>query len=280
MTTMTTTTTTTVMQANERDSSNDWTTVSSYDDDSTSSNAERRLVTLEGPPAVVPATPPAPAAPTVRSVKQIIVEDLRSDDEGTLVKALDDLWSVHLDPDRDDIQEMQDEFIDCGGHLAVSWIMEKHPDCKEIQRYGICVVGRAAWEDTKNIRMLFGKTKCIHAIYSTMQRFQQDTDILRTGFGALHCLTFEEEPNCKILVEELDALPFLVERMSSTVNGVTGILWACAILRNISKFPQLRPRVIRAKVVSALGHAMENHETNEIIQEYSKQALKLLFSEN
>jgi hypothetical protein len=211
-------------------------------------------------------------------MNEIIVEDLCSDDEGTLVKTLKDLRFVHLDPDRDDFQEMQGEFIEYGGHLAVSWIMTKHPNCKGIQENGISVVRMASYRNTKNEELL-GKTRAIHVVYSAMQRFQQDTNILKQGFVALGTLTRTVESNCKILVEELDAIPFLTVRMSSTANNSIGVKWACSTLRNISTFPQLRPRVIQAKAITALGHVIENYETDEEIQLYSKKALALLLSE-
>jgi hypothetical protein len=98
----------------------------------------------------VPATPPAP---TVRSVQKIIVEDLRSEDEGTLVTALKELRFIHLDYRRDDLdlKTAVEEFMYCGGHHAVSWIMEKHPDCKEIQAHGINVFTRATYLDSISI---------------------------------------------------------------------------------------------------------------------------------
>jgi hypothetical protein len=257
---------------------------------------KRRRVTLDGlsvdESVALPVAPPSVAQPP-SSLKKIIVDDLRSDDEGTLIKSLEDLWWVHLDTGRDDLdfKTAIEEFLFLGGHLAVSWIMDKHPNCKGIQRNGISVVMEASYYDSTNganVETIFstnvakqlGNTRAIHVVYAAMQRFPQDTKIIRCGFGALCNLTFQCESNCKILVEELDALAFLVERMASTVNDVTGIKWACAMLRNISKFPQFRPRVIRAKAVSALAHAMENHETDEDIQDYSKKALTYLFSEN
>jgi hypothetical protein len=240
----------------------DTTSSKNVDEDDEARSTKRRRVT---------------SAPTaVRSVKQIVVEDLRSDDEGTLVRALCDLWLVHLDYERDDIQEMQGEFFNHGGHLAVSWIMEKHPDCRRIQRYGIGAVLRASYRNIKNKEFL-GKTRAIHVVYAAMQRFPQDTSIIRNGFKAINNLTYQCESNSEILVEELDALPFLVKQMSSKVNDVKSIKLACAMLRNISKFPQFRPRVIRAKAVSALGRAVENHEIDDQIQAVSKQALTLLF---
>jgi hypothetical protein len=223
-----------------------------------------------GPPAVVPATPPAP---TVRSVQKIIVEDLRSEDEGTLVTALKELRFVHLDYRRDDLdlKTAVEEFMYCGGHHAVSWIMEKHPDCKEIQAHGINVFTRATYLDSTNVAKLdstnvakqLGNTRALHVVYAAMQRFPEDTNILRKGFGALCNLTWNVEANCKILVEELDALPFLVERMESPIVSNADVAQnCCGMLHNISEFPQMRRRMIKAKTISALSHAVENQEEN------------------
>jgi hypothetical protein len=141
-TTTTTTTTTGTMQASTANSSNDEAIVSpdaamsdpsggppgQEEEEQRQRNTKRRRVTTEGARVVEPPTPLAPSASpapmTVRSVKQIIVDDLRSNDEGTLVKALEDLWLVHLDSKRDDFQDMKDEFIKYGGHLAVSRMLE------------------------------------------------------------------------------------------------------------------------------------------------------------
>jgi hypothetical protein len=286
-------TTTMEVEADSESSTNVKDIVSSDDGDSTSSSnvgsrpgrkdeddkersTKRRRVTT--PPAGVPArTPPAPAAPTAaRTVRQIIVDDLRSDDETTLVKALKDLWSVHLSFKRDDFQEVQDEFIKYGGHLAVSWIMEKHPNYKEIQRHGICVVVRASYWNIKNIRKLLGETRCIRAICSAMRRFHQDKIILRNGFGVLSNLTYHCESNCKILVEELDALPFLVEGIESLPNDVYATKYFCGTFLNISILPQLRRRAVNAKALSGLAHAMENHGEHDTIPNLAKQAFKLL----
>jgi hypothetical protein len=253
---------TTTMEADSESSTNGGAIVSSDDDDSTSSSkvgsrpgrkdegdkersTKRRHVTT--PPAGVPArTPPAPAAPTAaRTVRQIIVENLRSDDETTLVKALKDLWSVHLDTDRDDLdlKTAVKDFIYCGGHLAVSWIMEKHPDCKEIQMHGMDVfLGAASLVDSTNIAKQLGNTRALHGVYAAMQRFPEDERIIIFGFRALMNLTCECESNCKILVEELDALPFLVERMESLASTAAVAQLCCGMLHNISEFPQMRRR--------------------------------------
>jgi hypothetical protein len=160
-------------------SSNAGTSAGRNGEDDEQRKTKRRRVTLDGTPAVVvPATPPAPAAPTAaRSVNKIIVEDLCSDDERTIGNALKDLWLwlIHLDFRCDDFQDIKDEFIKYGGHLAVSWIMEKHLNCKEIQWGGIGVVLRASYRDRKNIRMQLGETKCMHAFWSAMRRFQHKT---------------------------------------------------------------------------------------------------------
>jgi hypothetical protein len=279
----------TTMQANASDTSKTWTIV--YPDATTSGPSGRpsqeeeeqrstkpKRVTLEDPPAVVPATPPASP---VRSMQKIIVEDLRSEDEGTLVKALDDLGSVHLDTDRDDLdlKTAVEEFIYCGGNLAVSWIMEKHPDCKEIQRNGMEVFIGAAYLDSTNVEKQLGNTRALHVVYAAIQRFPEDTIILSKGFGALNNLTCDCESNCKILVDELDALPFLVERMESPLVSNADVAQnCCGMLHSISEFPQMRRRMIKAKALSALSHAVENHEENVDIQEWANEALLALLS--
>jgi hypothetical protein len=90
-------------------------------------------------------------------------------------------------------------------------------------------------------------------------------------------LTFEEETNnCEILVEELDALPFLVERIESLPNDVYATKYLCGTLLYISKSPQLRRLAVNAKALSTLSHAIENHGQHQTIPKWAKQAWRLL----
>jgi hypothetical protein len=277
-----------IVSPDDATSSSNAGTSAGRNDEERQRSTKRRRLTLDGRSCAVPA-PPAPPTTTQppSSLKKTIVEDLRSDDEGTLVKALEDLWSVHLDAHRDDLQEMQDEFIYCGGHLAVSWIMEKHPDRKEIQMHGMDVFIEAAYlgstnvaeHDSSTVAKQLGNTRALHVVYAAIQRFPEDATILRKGFWALMNLTCECESNCKILVEELDALPFLLERMESPLASNANVAQTCCgMLHTISKFPQMRRRMIKAKALSALGHAVENHEENVKIQKWGNEALLALLS--
>jgi hypothetical protein len=246
--------------------------------------SKRRRVTFDGPPTA-PRSPSSITSSTARTcaLNKIIVQDLRSNDADTLVKALVEIWSVHLNGTRvNDLEEMQDEFFVCGGHTVVSWIMERHFDRADIQHHAIAVLLQAAYNNRK-LAMAIGKTRGIHAVYAAVRRFPHEyDDIVLGGLVAMSHFATDQEANCVLMVEELDAaLPFLMQLMGSSSSSllqhhVPAVKASCRLLLSISKFPQLRHRIIEAKALSSLGHAIENHRADDEIQDWANRALALL----
>jgi hypothetical protein len=80
------------------------------------------------------------AVDSTKDMKTLILKDLRSDhNEATVVKALTSLYNNHFKKGVDEKQRItdQNDFYDLGGHVLVLGAMEKRPESRYIQSWGV-----------------------------------------------------------------------------------------------------------------------------------------------
>lgn len=101
-----------------------------------------------------------------RSMADILTEDLRSNGEAVLTKALSRLQEINSRQVEEGDQDVE-EFFQLGGQSVVVRVMNEHPNCKVIQQHSIeviGVIGEIAWFDDYAMNSAFGKVKGIQAV--------------------------------------------------------------------------------------------------------------------
>jgi hypothetical protein len=160
--------------------------------------------------------------------------------------------------------------------------MMEHPDRMMIQLYGLIALkkatnsGASATHQSASARTDVANVEGIQAILAAMERFPSDKNFIRNGFAALRTIIFGHESNAELLVTKIGAIPFLLEKMAEFKHDQDIMLCACTLLRNASRFEQLREAIVNADALLALGSAITNHKDNPNIQAATREAIKLL----
>jgi len=120
-----------------------------------------------------------------RTMKQIVLDDLRIDDEEATYEALEQLCDImYCEEEEEKIRETQREFFLLGGHQAVVRVMKENMDSKKIQHNGIAVLVNATYEN-KKLRTAISYICGIEAVLAAMEWFDWDEDIQKQGLQAL-----------------------------------------------------------------------------------------------
>lgn len=112
---------------------------------------------------------------------KMILDDLRSDDEAELEKAL---GRIILYVSRGEMAKKQNLFFIVGGHQAVVRVMKDHEDSKTIQDRGIRVLMNATYKNAV-LKGAVAKVEGIQVVLSAMKRFDSDRELIWRGFQAL-----------------------------------------------------------------------------------------------
>ena len=212
-----------------------------------------------------------------KSMDDLVLHDLRSDDEEVLEKALFDLWLATYYVNDEKRAKNQRDFFQLGGHSIVVMIMDEYPHCKDLQERGIKVLMEASYENTE-LQTAIAKVKGIQAIVNAMKKYPTDQGIIHAGLGALINLTANDEANAELLVKKLDAMPFVIERINASMHDEEVIERACGLLTILCAFRNLRKPILAAKALSALAQAIEHHHNNGDIHSSARKAMTKLMT--
>lgn len=216
---------------------------------------------------------------TPRSMKQVFLSSMRSDDEYILVQGLKDLNTLLLNDDDDTFACNQGEFYTLGGHAVVLNVMAKHPNCSDVQYHGMQLVANAVCRNN-DLTVAAFKLNAIQTFLAAMDKYHSDFWIQDCGMAAIvnllwsddHCL----EENVKHLADEQGGISTILSAMErfATVESIAE--YGCIIFYTLSRVKELRKRVFKANVVASIVKARNKYSENELIREYVGNALEVL----
>lgn len=222
-----------------------------------------------------------PAKPTM---KQLVLKDLRSNDEAVLEKALTSLWKDELDVDSwldsYELAQKQKEFFNLGGHQVVIRVMNEHPNCESIQRQGIRVINNATYGN-KELQSTIAEVDGMHAVIAAMKRFDSEINIQRKGLRALVNLIFQGEQeihkaNAKLLVTELDGIPVILGAMKEFSDNERIVEEGCYVFESLCRLKEARKPILDADGLTALATATDSYKNNEDIRSEAGKAMEAL----
>lgn len=181
--------------------------------------------------------------------------------ERTNVHELEDaLWFLHHEFQtnyHDMLVEKQREFLALRAHVKVFSVMLNHVDRKKIQEYGSFILMRATYKNP-TLGNAISKGNGMKAIIVAMKMHPSQQSIQFFGLKTLQQLCYLKA-NSEMLVDKLDAVPFLVEIMTKRFSNDASIVEATAdVFYRLCCVERLRKKLRSFKVVSALAIAIEN----------------------
>lgn len=209
-----------------------------------------------------------------KSMETLVLDDLNSNDETVLKTALGDIQQLfyRLKNLPEGGAKMQ-EFLVLGGYATVTRVMKCHLQCPTIQQFGSGVLANASHENLA-ARTAVGKVRGVQAIVGGMRAHPSTRNtVIAVGIKALWNLTWNHKANATLLVLDIGAMPFVIERMNHFQGDENVTELSCCLLKNLCQFAQLRKSIVAAKAASALSMAIENHENNNEIQEAARGAM-------
>lgn len=212
------------------------------------------------------------------SIVSIVSNDLQSDDEEILGKALGKLAVLLYDVDDAETEKKQKLFYQVGGHAFVVALMKKYPDFVTIQREGVFVLMNTTYKN-QELKIAVAVVNGIETILAAMKKFPSEQSITNDGLGTFCNFTSETDDHAESLVSKLDVLPFLISQMNRFSGHADITESACKLLNVLSSNAQLRDSIRDAKAMTVLAAALDNHKEEKTIQDRARKVLKRLLGD-
>lgn len=206
-----------------------------------------------------------------RSMKQLVLEDLQSDDVKVIEKVLEQLRKA-MRSGNEGIQE----FFFLGGQSSVIAVMRKHQNCHAIlmECFNVVTDATCMSEDLQNA---FRKVGGIEAVLAAMEKFPNDRNIQFSGLLSLANLCCHNEANAKTLVTDLNGVSAILKSMHIFSNDEDVASAGCLALRNLCchKVNLIKPIFFYADTFTALAKARDAFKENEKIHDNVTEAIRM-----
>jgi len=211
---------------------------------------------------------------TKASIREIILTDLWSPKGGNRKQAIIQLAVAMTGNDDAKHAEIQKQFYQVGGHLAVTKAMTRHPDCNIVQENGIKILVNASYK-SEDLKSAIADVGGIDMILAAMIRFPLHEGITILGLQGLSNLCLHAS-NSEALVIKHNGVPVIVERLGSFKDDHRVVLWACRVIHKLSGVETLRKTLFEAKTLSALSAAAEGPHTSPEVKRAVGQSIAAL----
>lgn len=213
-----------------------------------------------------------------KSLETLLLDDLGSNNVHVLQETLSQLCKLLSDArnaGEHELKKRQAEFLQLGGHAAVIRVMKNHLQNEWIQRNGIGILAIVCYRN-QEMKSAVGKARGIQAIVEGMRAHPLARNLITYGIVALCNLSNGNEANATLLVNGLEAMPFIIERMSYFSGDETLTARACYLLDGLCLFAPLRKPILSANAGPALFTAIQTYEGSGTLQKHARAAVSIL----
>lgn len=119
-----------------------------------------------------------------RTMEELVTCDLRSNNERTIERAMNQLQQIVHDRDDRRLEKKQNEFFSLGSHAIVVRVMMENPDHTNIQSFGLRVL-MGAMHRNNEMRSAVVKVKGMHVVIAAMKTRSSCRDVQYFGLKAL-----------------------------------------------------------------------------------------------
>lgn len=215
-----------------------------------------------------------------KSMDELVLKGLRSDDTKVLETVLNDIADLICDGGKDEAvetvnEEAQSAFYQLGGHTLVVGVMEKHLNDSEVQEQGLLLL-TVACRLNDSLCNAIVRVGGMQAVLKAMRKHSKDERVILFGLQALYFLT-RCQANADHFVAQLDGISLILKCMKTFQNDERITFEACDLLHGLCEYDQFHQHLHDKKVASSLTTAYYQYTDNNEIQERAGEAIKLLF---
>lgn len=202
-----------------------------------------------------------------RSLKQLVLEDLKSDDETVLENVLENISRALYNGEKAAAQlaKIQQDFFILGGHVIVVRLMQDHPYCQGIQEQGIRVITNAIYRN-KGLQNAVVKVDGIEATLVAMKWFPNNWYIQRNGLQAFINIIHSDDGNAKSFVLDLKGVPIILGAMVRFSDNDDIAARGCAAVSSLCRLEELRKPIFETNALSVLANARDTFREHSQIE--------------
>lgn len=223
------------------------------------------------------ATPPKDAS-NLDLVPKLLTQDLLSDDRRVVKSALSQLADLCIVQDAAQAEKNRRDLQAFGGHLLIVQVLKKWYKQTRIQRQGCRALQNAGSAGLESIGFCDAcvQVGALETILNAMDNFDGFEDVQRCAIGAILNLILRSQRNTSRLVVTLDGVGPIVKAMRRFPRCRDLQEWASWAIDNASGWTEFVPILVKSGCVGVLAAALEDHEHDVRIQQFTRRALSRL----